>query len=287
MPSLLTKANLLLALVFILATLASAQKNCDSIVTVVDALGFPRGGNGTYYSGINEGEKLGDVFWTGPNNDTVRLNRVTVLLEPTGTTELSQGQVELWSDNGAPFPNSLPRQRIAVLGNFTSPTERNSTTVVEPEEWINLDPETAYWIVVRATQGQVRWAYSDYAFVHWCPENVGEGYFDQRYARAPTSSDNSTGAGDNGTDTDTLFDNPSQSRGYISIYKVERCVAPPMPTPAPSPSAKPSPKPSPKPSVAPISPAPTATPFHPPDGPWPGISGGPPVPSWWRPRAVP
>lgn len=234
---------LLLAL-FAVAAYAQTNVTCDTQTPIVDSFNYRRGTE-NFFSAIDADEKQGELFKTGPGDDSgelLRLASVAILLEPLDDPQApSRGAIELWDDNGEAFPNNLPGTLIETLGNFTSPTTRNETTELNVENLeIDLEPDTSYWLVVRSLAGVVRWAFTDYAFQNGCPDTNQEGNFGQVIAFSNASSDS--------------WNEPQLTYGFIGIMRLDRCGSAntTQPTPTPNPSASPVPSPTPEPTTTPF-----------------------------------
>lgn len=243
----------LIALAAIVGT-TRAQVTCDSTLPIVDSFDYRRS-TGAFFTDLAEGDRLAEKFYTADNDEVSRLASVAILIEPIPASDVfGEGRVELWSDNGDAFPNSLPDTLIDVLGNLTTPRSTNSSINLNVENLqIDLQPNTPYWFVLVSTTGTLRWPFSDYAFQDGCPKTDEEGRFGQIRSLSLNGTSWNT----------TAFD-----VGYISIFSVNRCnstvsgvsptptASPAVPTPTASPAA--SGTPAPLPSVFP-SPFPVPT----------------------------
>jgi hypothetical protein len=228
----------------------------STVAPIVDSLDY-RQGDSTFYSIIQNGEALGESFITGATTFAVKVTSVSVLLANNNDTSTNNtGELEIWTDNDAGFPDSLPSQLLGRLGPFSLLT---STPVLITLDVSGLDiflqPSKLYWFVVRCTAGGVRWSYSDFAFQFGCPPET-EGRIDGRYAFSDA-------------DPAVAWDNVSADNGFISFFAIERSCTDTQPTAAPTPvpsvSIVPpplSPPPTSVPSIVPppISPPPTPIP---------------------------
>jgi len=239
----------------------------STFAPIVDSLSYPQGPNGGYFSLIEPNEALGEVFVTGATAFEVKVSRVAVLVSNDNNTQTSgEGVLELWTDDGAGFPNSLPGTLLASLGTFT-PAGNEPGLVGLDVGLLNifLRPATYYWLVVRSRSGNLRWSYSDFAFQFGCPPET-EGRIGGRYAFSDTN-------------TNATWDSVNLDQGFISFFAIDRSCNETLPTPTPGPSGTPVPSPSPG------LPSPLPSPVLPTPIPSPGLPS--PLPSPVLPTPIP
>jgi len=217
----------------------------NTFAPIVDSMNYPQGEAG-YYSDIGVGEALGELFITGDTPFQVMVARVAAMVSnnnDTTSNATAQGAIEIWSDDGAGYPKSLPANILASFGTFT-PLGAAPAPVGLDVQLLNfyLLPNTYYWFVIRGMAGGIRWYYSDFAFQNGCPPPT-EGRIGGRYAVSDAN-------------TTVTWDSVNLDTGYISFFSVDRSCNEtlPLPSVAPSPSILPSAIPSPPLSTVPSPP---------------------------------